>query len=295
MGVIFLQAKTKEQSPEIRNLKKEALKYAGEVFEGHREQVFAAMQFFSQCICIARQYGLLALDAITEGWDKDSKEEWWGEDEDILLAVSMIGRDMPLKELLLYMMQKLVDAYDLDEMEKEILEDGDRCSGYEWYFVYLYLTAIKNIQRGTPPEQFFLMLRVMIPEQWLADYDKHCQKWTQRLQEKQQEKEWEWRNERFEEFEEEISITTAFNRIFGEMGPEKMEFIMGEVDFKTLAAGMAFAEEPVRKRFLKNMPEWQRNLVTNELYSMRYYGYHWRDNLKAMDRMLIVAGLTGEA
>lgn len=292
MSVIFLQEKTKEQSPEIGNLKKEALKVAGEAFEGHREQFFAAMQFFSQCICIARQYGLLALEAITEGWDKDSQEEWWGEDEDIVLAVSMFDRDMPLKELLLHMMRKLADTYNLDEVEKEILEDGDVCSGYEWYFLYLYLTAIKNIQRGTPPEQFFLMLRVMVPEQWLADYDKHCQEWTQTRQEKQQEEEWEWRNEKFEE---EISITTAFNRIFGEMGPEKMEFLMGEVDFKTLAAGIAFAKEPVRKRFLKNMPEWQRNLVTNELYSMRYYGYHWRDNLEAMDQMLIVSGLTGEA
>lgn len=292
MGVIFLQEKTGEQSPEVRNLKKKALKYAGEVFEGHREQAFAALQFFSQCICIARKNGLLALDPITEGRDKDSQEEWWREDEDILLAVSMIDRDMPLKELLLYMMRKLVDAYDLEEMEQEISEDADRCSGYEWYFVYLYLTAIKNIQRGTPPEQFFLMLRVMVPEKWLADYDRHCQEWTQTRQETQQEEKWEWRNE---EFEEEIFITTAFNRIFGEMGPEKTEFIAEEVDYKTLAAGIAFAKEPVRKRFLENMPEWQRNLVTNELYSMRYYGYHWRDNLEAMDRMLMVAGLTGEA
>lgn len=119
MGVIFLQAKTGEQSLEVRNLKKEALKVAGEAFEGHREQAFAALRFFSQCICIARKNGLLALDAITEGWDKDRQEEWWGEDEDIALAVSMIGRDMPLKELLLHMMRKLVDAYNLDEMEQE--------------------------------------------------------------------------------------------------------------------------------------------------------------------------------
>ena len=292
MGVIFLQAKTGEQSLEVRNLKKEALKYAGETFEGHREQAFAALRFFSQCICIARQYGLLALDAITEGWDKDRQEEWWGEDEDIVLAVSMIGRDMPLKELLLHMMRKLVDAYDLDEMEQEISEDADGYSGYEWYFVYLYLTAIKNIQRGTPPEQFFLMLRVMVPEKWLTDYDRHCQEWTQTRQETQQEEVWEWRDEKFEE---EISITTAFNRIFGEMGPEKIEFIAGEVDYKTLAAGIAFAKEPVRKHFLENMPKWQRNLATNESYNMRYYGYHWKDNLEAMDRMLMVAGLTGEA
>lgn len=46
MGVIFLQAKTGEQSLEVRNLKKEALKYAGETFEGHREQAFAALRFF---------------------------------------------------------------------------------------------------------------------------------------------------------------------------------------------------------------------------------------------------------
>ena len=126
----------------------------------------------------------------------------------------------------------------------------------------------------------------------MTDYDRHCQEWTQTRQETQQEEVWEWRDE---EFEEEISITTAFNRIFGEMGPEKIEFIAGEVDYKTLAAGIAFAKEPVRKHFLENMPKWQRNLVTNESYNMRYYSYHWKDNLEAMDRMLMVAGLTGEA
>lgn len=79
------------------------------------------------------------------------------------------------------------------------------------------------------------MARVMVPEQWLEDYDRYCKEWTQMRQEEQQEEKWERINE---EFEEEISITTAFNRIFEEMGTEKMRFIMKEVDHKTLAAGL---------------------------------------------------------
>ena len=70
---------------------------------------------------------------------------------------------------------------------------------------------------------------------------------------------------------------------------------MKEVDHKTLAAAVAFAKEPVRNRFLENMPAWQRKLVAGEWYHTRRYGYHWKDNLWAMDRMLMVAGLTGEA
>lgn len=229
------------------------------------------------------------MNAITEPWDEDTL---WG--KDVALAISMADKDMPLKELLLCMVQKLADFCDWNETEKEILEGAkaNGCLGHEWYFVYLYLTAGDNIRRGVSPEQFLLMVRVMVPEQWLEDYDRYCKEWTQMRQEEQQEEKWGRINE---EFEEETSIMTAFNRIFGEMGTEKMRFIMEGVDHKTLAAGIAFAKELVRKRFLENMPEWQRNLVTNELYSMRYYGYHWRDNLEAMDRMLMVAGLTGEA
>ncbi len=289
MGVIFIQEKTREQSLEIMNIKKEALTYAGEVFLEHRERIFAALQFLCQCSYIVQQYGFLILDAIIGSWDEDTLWE-----EDVLLAISMADRDMPLKELLLCMVQKLADVYTWNETEKEILEwaKANGCFGHEWYVVYLYLAAGENIRRGVSPEQFLLMARVMVPEQWLEDYDRYCKEWTQMRQEEQQEEKWERINE---EFEEEISITTAFNRIFEEMGTEKMRFIMKEVDHKTLAAGIAFAKEPVRKRFLENMPAWQRNLVAGEWSYMRRYGYHWEDNFWAMDRMLMVAGLTGEA
>lgn len=289
MGGIFIQEKTKEQSLEIMNIKKEALTYAGEVFLEHRERIFAALQFLCQCSYIVRQYGFLILDAITGSWDEDTL---WG--EDVLLAISMADRDMPLKELLLCMVQKLADYCDWNEAEKEILEGAkaNGCFGHEWYFVYLYLMAGDNIRRGVSPEQFLLMVRVMVPEQWLEDYDRYCKEWTQMRQEEQQEEKWERINE---EFEEETSIMTAFNRIFGEMGTEKMRFIMKEMDHKTLAAAAAFAKEPVRNRFLENMPAWQRKLVAGEWYHTRRYGYHWKDNLWAMDRLLMVAGLTGEA
>lgn len=289
MGGIFIQEKTREQSLEIMNIKKEALTYAGEVFLEHRERIFAALQFLCQCSYIVRQYGSLILDAITGSWDEDTL---WG--EDVLLAISMADRDMPLKELLLCMVQKLADYCDWNEAEKEILEGAkaNGCFGHEWYFVYLYLMAGDNIRRGVSPEQFLLMVRVMVPEQWLEDYDRYCKEWTQMRQEEQQEEKWERINE---EFEEETSIMTAFHRIFGEMGTEKMRFIMKEMDHKTLAAAVAFAKEPVRNRFLENMPAWQRKLVAGEWYHTRRYGYHWKDNLWAMDRLLMVAGLTGEA
>ncbi len=288
MGVIFLQVETKEQSLGIMNLKKEALKYAREVFAGHRERTFTVLQFLCQCCYIVSQSGLLILDAITGQWDKDTLWE-----DDVTLAISMADGDMPLKELLLRIMEKIAGCYDWDETEEEILEKAktNGCSGHEWYFVYLYLMAGENIRRGVLPEQFLLMVRVMVPEQWLEDYDRYCQEWTQMREEKGQEEKWEQINE---EFEEEISIHTAFNRIFGEMGMEKMRFIMKEVDHKTLASGIAFAKEPVRRRFLEHMPAWQRKLVAEEWAYKRSYGYHWKDNLKAMDRMLIVAGLAGE-
>ena len=72
MGVIFIQEKTREQSLEIMNIKKEALTYAGKVFLEHRERIFAALQFLCQCSYIVQRYGLLILDAITGSWDDDS-------------------------------------------------------------------------------------------------------------------------------------------------------------------------------------------------------------------------------
>lgn len=57
------------------------------------------------------------MNAITEPWDEDTL---WG--KDVALAISMADKDMPLKELLLCMMQKMADCCVRNEAEKEILE-----------------------------------------------------------------------------------------------------------------------------------------------------------------------------
>ena len=278
-----------EQALEI--LKRKGLPYAKEAFEGHREQIFAAMQFMCLCSFVARESGLLALDEVAEMWEEESSGEDGG---NIALAVSMAKGDMPLKELLLHIIRRIVDASDWDEVEEEILAQAKEkgCSGYEWYVVMIYLSGGKSILEGVEPERLLLMFRVLVPEQWLEDYDRYCHEWTK----KEGERERAEREERANKsFEKERSVKTAFNRIFGRVGPERLRYVMRELDYKTLAAGTAFAEESVRKHCLENMDERQRELVKEEWSYHREYAYHLEDILEAMDRMLILAGLTGDA
>ena len=241
-----------EQALEI--LKRKGLPYAKEAFEGHREQIFAAMQFMCLCSFVARESGLLALDEVAEMWEEESSGEDGG---NIALAVSMAKGDMPLKDLLLSIIRRIADAPDWDDVEKEVLAQAEKnkCSGYEWYVIMIYLSGGKNILAGVDPERWFLMLRVMVPEQWLEDYDTYCRTWTEN------------------------------------MHAEKRKFVIRELDYRTLAAGTAFAEERVRTRFLENMSERQRERVTEEWCWMRDSMYHLEDILEAMDRMLILAGL----
>jgi hypothetical protein len=278
-----------EQALEI--LKRKGLPYAKEAFEGHREQIFAAMQFMCLCSFVARESGLLALDEVAEMWEEESSGEDGG---NIALAVSMAKGDMPLKELLLHIIRRIVDASDWDEVEEEILAQAKEkgCSGYEWYVVMIYLSGGKSILEGVEPERLLLMFRVLVPEQWLEDYDRYCHEWTKKEAEKERA---EWEERAKKSFEKERSVKTAFNRIFGRMGPEKLRYVIRELDYKTLAAGMAFAEEGVRRRCLENMDERQRGLVKEEWSCNREDTYHLEDILEAMDRMLILAGLMGEA
>ena len=122
-----------EQALEI--LKRKALPYAKEAFEGHREQIFAAMQFMCLCSSVARQSGLLALDTVAEMWDEEDLRE---DEEDIALAVSMAKGDMPLKDLLLSIIHRIADAQDWDDVEEEVLAQAEKnkCSGYEWYVAF---------------------------------------------------------------------------------------------------------------------------------------------------------------
>lgn len=274
-----------EQS--LETLKRKALAYAKEAFEGYREQIFAALQFMCLCSLVARQSGLLALEEVVQPEDRDSLREDEGA---IGLAISMAEKDMPLKKLLFHIIRRIVDAADWDEVEKEILTQAEEngCSGYEWYVAMIYLSGGKNIVAGVEPERWFLMLRVMVPEQWLEDYDRYCRTWTKKMQAEERLRYEEWAKE---SFEEEASVKTAFNRVFGEMGPETLKYVIRELDYKTLAAGTAFAEEAVRKRFLENMSERQRERVMEEWSRERMDTYHLEDILDAMDRMLILAGL----
>ena len=278
-----------EQALEI--LKRKALPYAKEAFERHREQIFAALQFMCLCSFVARESGLLALDDVAEMREEESQGEDGG---NIALVVSMAKGDMLLKELLLHILRRIVDASDWDEVEEDILAQAKKsgCSGYEWYVVMIYLSGGKSILAGVEPERFFLMFRVMVPEKWLEDYDRYCRIWTEKTQAEKR----TWKEERAKEsFEKETSVKGAFNKVFGEMGTEKLRYVMRELDYKTLAAGTAFCEEAVRKRFLETMSERQRELIAEEWGYKRDDGYHLEDILEVMDRMLILAGLTGES
>ncbi|MEY8336973.1 FliG C-terminal domain-containing protein [Lachnospiraceae bacterium 62-35] len=279
-------------------LKEKALKYAGEAFEGHREQIFESLKVIGQCGALARQSGLLALDEAAELWEEESgladgdSIEPGKYDEDTL-ELSLSERDVPLKELLIYEIRSLADAMDWDKVEEDTLAWAGKngYSEYEWYIVYIYLTGAGSILKGVQARYYYLTFRVMVPGPWQEDYDRYCHT----LVEKQQEKELADTQERVNnEFETETAIKTAFHRIFGDMDPEEMRYIIHELDYKTLAAGTAFAAEAVRNRFLENMEKRQRDLVIEEWFYRRNNSYHLSDILEAMDRMMILAGLTGK-
>lgn len=125
-----------EQMQEI--IRERAMQYAEEAFAEHEEEVSEAFHYIMTCRFVARQSGLLALDEIAEDW----KEE----------------NEIPLKSLLIGMVQEIVDAPGVDVWEGKacrwILESG--YSGYEWYIANLYVTGCKNLYMGNRHTQYYL-------------------------------------------------------------------------------------------------------------------------------------------
>ncbi len=258
-------------------LKEKALPYAREAFERYGEKMFTALWVLYDCSYKVREKGLLALEETAEQWE-----------EEMRLGKSN-SADVPLKKLLVYGMRKLADSSDEDCLTEEIIKKAEAYGyfGYEWYVVYLYLGGIRGILASEFPESFELKLRMMVPEQWLEEYDRYSQIFVQK---RQAEKEAGVR----EQFREAVSARTAFHRRFQEMEPEKIRYILKELDYKTLAAGIVFAEEPLRNRFLENMTERQRRFVIEEWYGRkRIDEYSPHESLAAMYRMMMIAGLSG--
>lgn len=254
-------------------LKTEAPKHAGEAFEEHGEQIFEALGVMYQCRNLARESGLLALEEVVDSW-----EEGKG-----------LAEDVPLRKLLIYLTQKIVDADDLDDVEEEVLNQAveSGCPGSEWYVMDLYLTGIKNIHGGTGSEDFYHILAAMVPERWLEDYHGHFQTIIEKWKGEEQASSEEGLKKRLRR---ESDVRTAFNRIFGEMAPERSRYIFKQLDDKILAKGICSAAEPVRNRLLEYMESGQRESVLREMGGYQYGCLE--DILDAMDRMLIVAGLT---
>ena len=284
-----------EQS--LENFRKKAFTYAREAFQAHREQIFEAMHVINQCGDMARQSGLLALEGLAELWADEEgltieDSTFHGRYDEETLTYSLAGRDVPLKELLIFMVLKIVDASDRDTVGKEFLAQVEKngCSGYEWLVAYLYLTGMLDIYAGQLPGNFYLYHRVMVPEEWLEDYDRYCQKMVLRWDERDKILRQEMVNE---SFEREFSVKRAFEKMFQEMESERLCYLLKELDYETLAAGTAFAGEAVRNRILEHMETRKIGLVIEEWSCKRNFGYHLSDILDATDRMLILAGLAG--
>lgn len=264
----------------VEILKRKAARYARDSFEEHKEQIFGALQIIVQLSCLYGKIVTLFCSVsgdVVEYTRKDAVEQCVAE------------TDAPLKELLVHLLCK--------ESDEEIMiwVDDNKYEGYEWYIAYLYLTGVQYVDSyfdwGIGTERFYRTFRAMVPEEWQGEYDRYCSPWIENHRKKTLAGNLEGLNEKFEE---ERSVKTAFHRIFGDMEPERIRYIMGELDYKTLAAGTVYAEEPVRNRFLENMSLRQRELVVDEWMNNRNYEYHLNDALEAMDAILIAAGLTGK-
>lgn len=259
-----------EQMQEI--IRERAMQYAEEAFTEHEEEVSEAFHCIMTCRFVARQSGLLALDEIAEDW----KEE----------------NEIPLKSLLIDMVQEIVDASGVDVWEEKacrrILESG--YSGYEWYIANLYVTGCKNLYMGNSHTQYYLLCRAMVPERWLEDFDDYWESWTKEEQERHETHIEDWARY---VFPREAAIRAAFHRRFGEMEPEGLQRILEELPDKILAAALAGAGEPLRNRFLEQMSMEQRKDIMEEWYQNRSDEYSLRDIEKAMERMTMAAGLMG--
>ncbi len=256
-------------------IREKAMQYAEEAFAEHEEQVFTAFDCIIACGYEARQSGLLALEEKAEGWKKEE------------------GNKIPLKELLICMVQELVDASDMDSWDekayRQITEMG--CSGYEWYIAEIYVTGCKQVYRGMTAAQYYQACRVMVPYGQQERFDSF---WERRSKEAQV-----WGEVHIEDwaeytFRKEAAVRAAFHKRFRKMKPEGLRWILKEIPDKILAAALAGAEDSLRIRFLKYMPPDQRAYILAEWYENRNEEYGLRDIEKAMERMTMAAGLMGE-
>lgn len=259
-----------EQIQEV--IREKAMQYADEAFAEHEEEISAAFDCIFACRHEARQSGLLALEELTEGW----KEE----------------EGIPLKGLLIGMVQEIVDGPDIDLWEekacRQIIESG--YSGYEWYIANLYVTGCKNIYMGVGNTQYYLFCRAMVPERWQEDFDDYWGSWMKEAQEAYEAHIEDWAQY---VFQREAAIRVAFHRRFGEMEPEGLKRILKELPDKILAAALAGAEESLRNLFLEQMSVEQKKDIMDEWYRNRNEKYCLRDIEKAMEQMTMAAGLMG--
>ena len=77
------------------------------------------------------------------------------------------------------------------------------------------------------------------------------------------------------------------------MESDGIRHILTNLNYRTVAVGIAFAAEPVRNRFLENMTVRERKLVMKVWDDDGSYRYSLDTICKAMDRMMMMAGLTG--
>ena len=253
-------------------IRERAIQYAEKAFAEHEEQVFAAFDCILACRYVARQSGLLALEEVAE----DLKEE----------------EGIPLKDLLICMVQEIIDASDIDSWEekayRQIMESG--YSGYEWYIAMLYVTGCKNLYLGIAETLYYHICRAMVPYGWQESFDSYWESWTKKEQEREDAHIEEWARYIFQR---EAAIRAAFHRRFEEMGPEGLQRILEELPDKILAAALAGARESLRNRFLEQMSVEQKSDIMEEWYRNRDEEYDLRDIERAMERMTMAAGLMG--
>lgn len=254
-------------------IRERAVQYAKEAFAEHEAPVFAAFDCILACRQVARQSGLLALDEVVE----DLKEE----------------EEIPLKDLLICMVQEIIDASDIDSWEekacRQFMESG--YSGYEWYIAAIYVMGCKNLYLGIPETQYYSVCRAMVPEGFQEGFDSYWEDWTKKEQERQD----AYIEERVQyDFQREAAIQAAFHKRFGEMGTEGLRRILKELPDNLLAAALAGAGESLRNRFLEQMSGDQKKDIMEEWYQNRSEAYCLRDIERAMEQMTMAAGLMGE-
>lgn len=254
-------------------LRERAMLYAQEAFAEHKEEIFLAMRIVCQLY----------------GW-----QGLWTPEERVASSEEENGKTVPSKEALLDVMRMAEAEKDPESWEEELYGLAVRkgCSGYEWYITYVYLAGMRGLYAGVFSEYARLVCRMMVPEQWLEDYDSYWREWDEKEQEKRAADDEKLLNEYVREA---ALMKEDFHSCFGKMERKVLKRILQETDYKTLAAAVFGAEESLKNRFLENMSGCQRELVRGAW--RRYYifdEFRLESMVEAMARMRIMEGLFGE-